>query len=286
MTFSVGTLVLLDGDQPGEIAVVNDDDGTFDLIMDDGADFNAVKPSRMKLKDVQREKVVHASSHGQLTPELEAAAMSLRLGLLESSRGGAEDPSCHMACVLRADPSTGRGTLYLGDKQAASKREWLAAECISACVNVTTDVVNYHEGEGIEYHTLRCEDAEKAAETLGAALSSTLAVMERWLSTGRNVLVHCRAGRSRSATVVIAHLMHSRQIPLVEALECVLQARAVLPNRGFYRLLLERPDAQACSSGAVVAALPPDYDSLARRFVAALQDAAAALVNTPPDVAG
>ncbi|KAI9005968.1 protein-tyrosine phosphatase-like protein, partial [Gaertneriomyces semiglobifer] len=53
------------------------------------------------------------------------------------------------------------------------------------------------------------------------------------------VFVHCKAGRSRSATVVIAYLVVYGGMSLKEAYEKVKQARpGVSPNLGFMLALL------------------------------------------------
>jgi hypothetical protein len=166
--------------------------------------------------------------------------------------------------------------LWIGDKKALRTREWLQSRSISALVNVTADLPNVHDG--LDYHTLQCEDTEAAAQVLDAALDTTLAQIESWLTKGRNVLVHCHAGRSRSATIVLAHLMSRRRIPLVEALELVSSRRAVLPNRVFYGVLVHR-EAEWCSHVTTTPTRPPEYRVLTQRFMAALQDAAVALME-------
>ena len=141
-------------------------------------------------------------------------------------------------------------------------------------------------------------------EALEKALDCTLEQMETWLAAGHSVLVHCHAGRSRSATVVLSHL--ARQMPLAEALDLVSSRRSVLPNRGFYSMLVRR-QAESCRK-AVDAARPwhaelleltlktlgchaggappivkhrhessdaPEYDTLIRAFISALEASAA-----------
>ena len=197
--------------------------------------------------------------------------------------------------------------------KAAQTRTWLHARSISAIVNVTADLPNFFDREGVMYHAIRCEDSEEAVavEALEKALNCTLEQMETWLAAGHSVLVHCHAGRSRSATVVLSHL--ARQMPLAEALDLVSSRRSVLPNRGFYSMLVRRQaesyrkavDAArpwhvelleltlktlGCHAGGAppivkhrhessdAPAVPPtpEYDTLIRAFVSALEASAAA----------
>lgn len=56
----------------------------------------------------------------------------------------------------------------------------------------------------------------------------------------RRVLVHCQAGVSRSASVVLCYLMRNNEWTLRQAIEHVWQTRPfVLPNAGFFEQLLE-----------------------------------------------
>ncbi|CAN9492852.1 unnamed protein product [Ophioblennius macclurei] len=53
------------------------------------------------------------------------------------------------------------------------------------------------------------------------------------------VLVHCIMGMSRSSTLVLAYLMIHRHLPLKQALQKLIQKRAIYPNRNFLALLLD-----------------------------------------------
>jgi len=54
------------------------------------------------------------------------------------------------------------------------------------------------------------------------------------LSNGGKVLVHCYAGVSRSATIVIAYLMQEHNLGYYEAMTFVKRKRPeVFPNAGF-----------------------------------------------------
>jgi protein-tyrosine phosphatase len=65
--------------------------------------------------------------------------------------------------------------------------------------------------------------------------------IELHLSKGHNVLVHCHAGMSRSATMVAAYLLrfHAAKFPTPQsAIEWLQQKRAIVdPNPGFRRQL-------------------------------------------------
>jgi protein-tyrosine phosphatase len=53
----------------------------------------------------------------------------------------------------------------------------------------------------------------------------------------KRVFVHCHAGLSRSATVVICYLMQRRHLSLTDAYNHVLERRKIKPNNSFIRQL-------------------------------------------------
>ncbi|XP_054716301.1 dual specificity protein phosphatase 3-like [Uloborus diversus] len=62
------------------------------------------------------------------------------------------------------------------------------------------------------------------------------------LRSGGKVLVHCRAGISRSATLVCAFLMLKRNLTAQEAVKTVRKNRAIIPNDGFLQQLCDLND--------------------------------------------
>jgi hypothetical protein len=65
-------------------------------------------------------------------------------------------------------------------------------------------------------------------------------LIDEHLGTGAGVLVHCQAGISRSASVVIGLIMKSKKMKALDALKYVENRRpCVQPNPGFWRELTE-----------------------------------------------
>ncbi|XP_077439063.1 LOW QUALITY PROTEIN: dual specificity protein phosphatase 13A-like [Vanacampus margaritifer] len=64
------------------------------------------------------------------------------------------------------------------------------------------------------------------------------AFIDRALTSGGRILVHCAVGVSRSATLVLAYLMIQHHLSLLSAIKCVQQKRWIFPNRGFLQQLM------------------------------------------------
>merc|ERR1711998_124961 len=91
---------------------------------------------------------------------------------------------------------------------------------------------------GCEHLLCQIPDADDAE--LSPVFSQTQPFIEKALSTGGRVLVHCERGASRSVSVVCAHLMCASdgQLPLADALDRVkLQRPCAQPNCGFLKQL-------------------------------------------------
>lgn len=67
-----------------------------------------------------------------------------------------------------------------------------------------------------------------------------LAFINQALSYGGKVLVHCYAGVSRSATIIVAYLMQEKHMTFMEAMQHVRRRRPIAcPNFGFQRQLMD-----------------------------------------------
>lgn len=64
-------------------------------------------------------------------------------------------------------------------------------------------------------------------------LDIAVGVVEKCVENGWSILVHCDAGMSRSATVVVAYIMKRDGLSADDALNYVLRKRAIAPNQYF-----------------------------------------------------
>ena len=150
---SVGTLVLLDGKRPAEIAVDNGD-GSWDCILDDGTDEDGVTSLRITVADIQRVRPDPSAD----CSSLEAAAASLRLSLTRDPDDDEGDAAAQRhLCSITAESSPGNhdfptlptqdAIVWLGDQKAAKMLSWLRQRRITAVLNVSQNLHNWFEHE-------------------------------------------------------------------------------------------------------------------------------------------
>ena len=95
------------------------------------------------------------------------------------------------------------------------------------------------DAEGIVFWKKDIGDDESAEGEMAESLRDGAKFINKALRGGGRCLVHCAAGISRSATVVLAYLVIHQKKSLREALGMVLAARRpVWPNDGFMRSLI------------------------------------------------
>jgi hypothetical protein len=94
--------------------------------------------------------------------------------------------------------------------------------------------------------------AAAAGDGGGGGSSGRVATAPVLAMEGRNVMVHCKAGASRSAAVVLAYLVNVG-MPLEDAVGLVRSKREIAPNNGFLQRLVlyaNSKDYAAARSGA------------------------------------
>lgn len=123
--------------------------------------------------------------------------------------------------------------LYVGSTIASNDLEHLRQEDITVVIRVIMHEEHcLEEYPGIEYHYYSTYDGP-CGDIIGA-FEYTRDIIRNALREGRRVLVHCRAGKSRSAAVVIGYLMWSRGIDYHTAYAIVCKARCIADPCSFF----------------------------------------------------
>ncbi|XP_037080106.1 dual specificity protein phosphatase 14-like isoform X2 [Pollicipes pollicipes] len=105
------------------------------------------------------------------------------------------------------------------------------------CVINVTELPNLPVA-GVDYIRIAIDDLPSAQ--LSAFFDSAADAVEQQRRRGGRTLIHCVAGVSRSASLVLAHQVKHAGLSLREAFQRVRSRRAVVrPNAGFFQQLIE-----------------------------------------------
>ncbi|KAL9900363.1 protein phosphatase Slingshot isoform 1-T2 [Glossina fuscipes fuscipes] len=125
--------------------------------------------------------------------------------------------------------------VYLGSEWNASNLEELQKNGVRHILNVTREIDNFFPGM-FDYLNVRVYDDEKT--NLLKYWDNTYRYITRAKAEGSKVLVHCKMGVSRSASVVIAYAMKAYNWEFQKALQHVKERRnCIKPNKNFLNQL-------------------------------------------------
>ncbi|XP_041951152.1 dual specificity protein phosphatase 10 [Alosa sapidissima] len=129
--------------------------------------------------------------------------------------------------------------LYLGNEHDAQSLDQMQRFNIGYVLNVTTHLPLYHYDLGLLcYKRLPATDSNK--QNLRQYFEEAFEFIEEAHQAGQGVLIHCQAGVSRSATIVIAYLMKHSWMTMTDAYKFVKARRPIIsPNLNFMGQLLE-----------------------------------------------
>ncbi|CAG2100481.1 unnamed protein product [Medioppia subpectinata] len=124
-------------------------------------------------------------------------------------------------------------TVYVGSLNGALDFTQLTRHNIQTIVTVMTKPIpdGFHYS-GITYHWINARDHKD--QHLLTYFPKAYDIIDDAVTAGTGVLVHCKAGISRSATIVISYLMRKLQKPYEEVRQFVASHRPTIsPNEGF-----------------------------------------------------
>ncbi|KAA1473558.1 DSPc-domain-containing protein [Dentipellis sp. KUC8613] len=175
-------------------------------------------------------------SFAGLAPDV-AQAMCTPMHLILPASASASSPSTPSTSTS-SPPTPATGALYLGAVTAVLDPSLLAEHHIQHLVQVLDVPWLPAPPPGLTAYRMDILDLESV--DLRPHLDGAVADIDAALRAGRNVLVHCQQGVSRSPAVVIAYLIRKRGMGYEAAAALVRQRRpCVKPNAGFVRCLKE-----------------------------------------------
>ena len=126
--------------------------------------------------------------------------------------------------------------LFLGSQDVAMDYHLVRQELkITHIVNVATGIPDLYP-DAFDYFTMELFDIPGQSINFHKILNFMHCALN---ADGHKILVHCNAGVSRAATIVIAYLIRYNSMTLHEAYHHVKKLRpAIKPNEGFIRQLV------------------------------------------------
>lgn len=151
----------------------------------------------------------------------------VRVEKVGSSHGYVVDlkPDLQVASVIAG--------LYMGSQDVAQDKDLLRKHKITHIISVGVQVCRCSEVK----HTF-IEALDLPEFDMRPVFQQSAELIDDIRGSGGSVFVHCNAGVSRSAAIVIAYIMKKEKFPYMQAFELLKQVRpCVRPNDGFIRQL-------------------------------------------------
>jgi protein-tyrosine phosphatase len=124
--------------------------------------------------------------------------------------------------------------LFLGNINAFKNKNFISENNIKAIISVLNEPLPVPED--LEHCHILLDDSEN--QDIFLHFSNVFSIIEKALEEKRSVLVHCVAGISRSATLVISYIMKKFRWCYEKSLIYVKDRRSgIMPNAGFEKQL-------------------------------------------------
>jgi len=144
--------------------------------------------------------------------------------------------------------------LYIGNRIGAEYLEYLKNNEITHIVNTTVEIPNYHE-KIFKYVNIPLQDNPvKNEENLLGVLEPTYQKVDKIIQQDKNakIFVHCAAGISRSASIVIYYLMKKYSLSYDDAFNNLKKVREIVNPNDWYKMQLRDAQLQIESERGIV----------------------------------
>lgn len=113
-----------------------------------------------------------------------------------------------------------RPKLFIGSEGDSQNPDFMRDNDIGFVVNCSRNIP-FLELPGVEYYRIPIDDDKTENDVLLSHLPIVVRAIDVTLSRGKGVLVHCRAGMSRSASTVAGYLMYKYGLPAKNAIASI-----------------------------------------------------------------
>eukprot|EP01114_Cavostelium_apophysatum_P022483 TRINITY_DN8151_c0_g1_i1.p1 TRINITY_DN8151_c0_g1~~TRINITY_DN8151_c0_g1_i1.p1 ORF type:complete len:256 (-),score=41.32 TRINITY_DN8151_c0_g1_i1:205-972(-) len=126
--------------------------------------------------------------------------------------------------------------IFLGNFSDALSKEKLNSEGVTHILHIGAEL--YPRSFPKDFSYMFIDAFDRPFENIQNLFPITTKFIEDAIASGGKVLIHCRAGASRSATLVAAYLMKHNKMTAAETIEKMKAVRSIVnPNPGFRRQL-------------------------------------------------
>jgi len=122
-----------------------------------------------------------------------------------------------------ADANIIFGSVWLGNIHAAHDFNFVTSERIKYIINATSDIEN--KFPFIHYQTLPITDINACYKNFIQMIEDGADIIYKAICENKPILVHCKRGHHRSASVVAFYLMKYHNMSLIDAICMIKKAR-------------------------------------------------------------
>lgn len=121
--------------------------------------------------------------------------------------------------------------LYLGNIDSAENKKFIKEKKIKVIINCSKSIPNYFQFDkdfpDLEYFRIPVDDSllDEDIELMAQSLSQYVKIINNALSQNKPILVHCYAGRQRSACLIAAYLIYKYDYSIEQAYKYIISKR-------------------------------------------------------------